>query len=514
MRHAASDAYNAAADATAYAVAVTDAADAKARDTFTARDTATAAAAYVSIAAANAVRDAADDAYAAANAARDAAANAAAAGDARDARDATWANIGVDADRLEAFHDQESAHLALLADPLWPVPQTEVFPRRWQVLQAELVARNEDWDVWINWYERRLDGQPTDFDLPPDADEALVGKIALQGNNFWNREPALVNADIKAWLEEATPKPPPSIPSHQPASVKPVWRQDKLIQDGSIESVARPEVLDAMLRAIGADLLELADDLVNDTVKGNVDERALALLRRTSTQIGQGSAGRDNLFRLANRLLDLQLYAPTVSSEWARENGVRYHALVLQLDNLLKTYPELRDYIEALPKPERSLEETKAIAEATADTLEALQSETASPVVDASVTRGLKQSQDFVNDDLGPWIGSTDPWRKRTLGSIENMLGGTGNTLGELADRALKSLAAEPGKQVDKAGEHAVNTVAYVVKRLKTSAKASAGGAAMAACATQFEVLSHASMQLGSLMAVLLYIYMSKSNSK
>ncbi len=119
--------------------------------------------------------------------------------------DSMWSNITADINILETSKDKTQANLKLLACPLWLVSFPNTVQKRWLDVRRELANSKEGWDIWERWYDRRLDGKSTDFDLPSDADEALVKKIATQKNVFWYREPARINAEIKAWLADLTP---------------------------------------------------------------------------------------------------------------------------------------------------------------------------------------------------------------------------------------------------------------------------------------------------------------------
>ena len=55
-----------------------------------------------------------------------------------------------------------------------------------------LPARNEDWDVWIDWYEERL--------LGGSRGEAYELVFASAPQEVWNEGPAAANAWIKAHL--------------------------------------------------------------------------------------------------------------------------------------------------------------------------------------------------------------------------------------------------------------------------------------------------------------------------
>lgn len=79
--------------------------------------------------------------------------------------------------------------------PLWA-------EKNWQLLKRGLLAASQDWDVWTDWYEARLRGDP--------PNEALEIARVLIPDETWDRGPGVVNARIKELIQEhlaATPEP-------------------------------------------------------------------------------------------------------------------------------------------------------------------------------------------------------------------------------------------------------------------------------------------------------------------
>lgn len=81
---------------------------------------------------------------------------------------------------------------------LWPQHQVgpDTLMPLWNQLEAALLAENQDWIVWINWYRDRLNGNVKDEERElayVQIDEAL-----------WSQGPAAVNAAIKKGLADRT----------------------------------------------------------------------------------------------------------------------------------------------------------------------------------------------------------------------------------------------------------------------------------------------------------------------
>lgn len=74
--------------------------------------------------------------------------------------------------------------------------------RDWyRLLRKFFLEAENDWDVWLNWYQDRASGSET-AELPRELAQELDLKIAMQPDEWWKRDPAEVNADIKTWIAE------------------------------------------------------------------------------------------------------------------------------------------------------------------------------------------------------------------------------------------------------------------------------------------------------------------------
>jgi hypothetical protein len=160
----------------------------------------------------------AHDMGAAARAARAAARAADAAADA-----AVWANINCDCDWLAGQGDAASASRRLTREPLWPVGAPNGWAEAWDSATERLTALDQSYSVWIDWYNRRIDGYDTAFDIPGDTnrkeDKAILARLADATNeDFWDRGAAYVNATLKGWIDEARARvaPPPVAPAPIP----------------------------------------------------------------------------------------------------------------------------------------------------------------------------------------------------------------------------------------------------------------------------------------------------------
>ena len=188
------------------------AADRAARAAHAARapaDAAAAAAARAAETAADAAdaAAAADAAYAAGYVATYAADAAVRAGRAagRAAYAAFWKAISVDIAIL-AQNDLEG----LRRQPVWPGGVPAELVREISAMQDWMRASDQGFGLWWNWYARISTGADSAFGLPHDAEAEMGRRLIARDDEWWKREPALVNANIQGWIDELTP---PEIPA-------------------------------------------------------------------------------------------------------------------------------------------------------------------------------------------------------------------------------------------------------------------------------------------------------------
>ncbi len=78
--------------------------------------------------------------------------------------------------------------------------------RPWDDLKKTEVLRSAGFAGWFNWYEARLIGWRTggfERSLQDEAARQLDLRVATQPRAFWERDAAVVNAEISGWITEA-----------------------------------------------------------------------------------------------------------------------------------------------------------------------------------------------------------------------------------------------------------------------------------------------------------------------
>jgi hypothetical protein len=91
-----------------------------------------------------------------------------------------WSEISTDATRFEQGRAASSAVARL---PLWSQGQPDELSSLWQELEKELLAANQDWQVWTSWYGDRLDGCVRD-------DERELAYVRIE-EALWDQGPAI-----------------------------------------------------------------------------------------------------------------------------------------------------------------------------------------------------------------------------------------------------------------------------------------------------------------------------------
>ncbi len=105
--------------------------------------------------------------------------------------------------RRRRFIDSGRSAAELAGLPLWADGAPDWVAEIWRSLRRALLATNDGWEVWTEWYEARLAG---DMAQPPN--EALEIARATIADEIWKQGPTVVNAEIKRLIEEHKGPPP------------------------------------------------------------------------------------------------------------------------------------------------------------------------------------------------------------------------------------------------------------------------------------------------------------------
>ena len=94
---------------------------------------------------------------------------------------------------------------------LWSNRPPVKFTGNWHIVREDLHLIDSNFTTWTNWFERRMMGQDTAFDIPGDEgrieDKKILRRLAEATNeDFWGKGHEYVNATLKGWLDEARKK--------------------------------------------------------------------------------------------------------------------------------------------------------------------------------------------------------------------------------------------------------------------------------------------------------------------
>ncbi|HMT15145.1 MAG TPA: hypothetical protein PKE19_10375, partial [Aestuariivirga sp.] len=211
--------------------------------------------------------------------------------------------------------------------------------------------RDAHWSIWVVWYESvARDGRA--FGLPATSAEDVEKRIALGGGreDFWDRYPATINAEISQWVAEARQKlsdaPAQRIDEQalksRPASI------ETAITNGTIDLAPPTPVATIgkdVLRPAAQDTAQELADLAALAKSKNADERHIGLLSEASQKVGRAPDNSVDLFASGRLHEALTRLAVQVNDEWDTSSAARYQAVMLQFDRTLKKFPEWRLFL-------------------------------------------------------------------------------------------------------------------------------------------------------------------------
>jgi hypothetical protein len=164
----------------------------------------------------------------------------------------------------------------------------------WASVSKRLYALDPTYDVWLNFYDRRILGEVSAFDIPGDTDrtedKAILARLAdATDQDFWGKGATYVNTTLQSWIDEARARVAPPKPTKadvQAAVVKyaspdarivddrldagPNAIFDKPRYDGDLATL--PSQLRAFIGALSASLPHNAPDVIRHCLTAYGDE--------------------------------------------------------------------------------------------------------------------------------------------------------------------------------------------------------------------------------------------------
>ncbi len=121
---------------------------------------------------------------------------------------AVWANTSHDCSWLISEDDLAFASHRLRSVALWPASLPEGWHKAWTFATIRLLALDPTYQVWIDWYNRRVEGHDAAFDIPGDIDrthdKAILARLTdATDADFWGKGATYVNTTLQSWIDEA-----------------------------------------------------------------------------------------------------------------------------------------------------------------------------------------------------------------------------------------------------------------------------------------------------------------------
>lgn len=136
-----------------------------------------------------------------------------------------WSSVRADCNLLARSQASIRTKRGLYVQPLWIDDMPISWYKRWKFCLDKLLDIDKNYSAWIEWYERRVEGQNSAFDIISDNnrkwDKSILRRIAeATDHDFWSKGHEYVNAKLKGWLDEARTHVAP-LPSQPLGAIKP-----------------------------------------------------------------------------------------------------------------------------------------------------------------------------------------------------------------------------------------------------------------------------------------------------
>lgn len=129
-----------------------------------------------------------------------------------------WQAVSDDCNWLNRAREHKYAAQQLSLIELWSVEPLYRWMGDWWHLSSRLLNIDPNYSVWIDWYERRIQGERAAFDISGDKNllenKKILRRLAeATDEDFWGKGHEYVNATLKGWLDEARARvaPPPIV---------------------------------------------------------------------------------------------------------------------------------------------------------------------------------------------------------------------------------------------------------------------------------------------------------------
>lgn len=271
-----------------------------------------------------------------------------------------WEQLRLEAAKLEAGMPVN----VLIASRLW-----EKEPEFWQseyLLYGRLLGKDEmasqGFGVWREWYDSVYTGKPVFGIRNQELRQTLERNIALGSINgkfnaeFWNRDPAKFNADIKRWVLETQAEDERLSRIEDSDSTGSFTEKDFRSRPASIQTTVRDGKVDLerhdpltdlpkkTAEAAAADLAKGLRDIAAEAQASQADPRTVDFMRQAAETISQAVNDQEMLFESGRNQKTLEGYSGTVDAEWGGMLAPKYHALIAQFAQTLNHFETWRSF--------------------------------------------------------------------------------------------------------------------------------------------------------------------------
>lgn len=263
-------------------------------------------------------------------------------------------------DLLSGVRPDQIARLAL-----WPGRDLPPFvAEHWERLKAALKHADEGWEVWVDWYEARLEGLVREQKVELAYVE-FVRKVVDSA------AASAANAEIKRLIDAASSHAkslpssdsPPKVPGRKPAAVEPVVRRGRLtLPNVAVEVDMKGTTIPASLKALKQSLTELAEIAADE--QNNIDKRFAARLDEIAKGVPIKRPNQVELFRLGHFCDELGNYRNTVADTWPEHHAPRYMAATLAFERTLRRFPKWVDFTREPPIAKLTGQAARQVAQA------------------------------------------------------------------------------------------------------------------------------------------------------
>ncbi|WP_237155525.1 hypothetical protein, partial [Oryzibacter oryziterrae] len=280
---------------------------------------------------------------------------------------------------------------ALHANTLWPNDAPRWAQEAIDGMNDVLLADGAHWEVFVNWYRDRLEGDAAAARRGRPAIREMDIEIATIPDEVWKAGPERVLGLIKEIQDKYWGKSQSNthieIPAPRPAAIEPEWLEGQLVLPAKpVPSDLSKTSLDSALIALKQEL----QDLVGDARQvHNIDQRSIDFLERLTQRLPLSAPTEVELFRIAHTEQKLQGYVTTVNDEWPGFLAVSYASTLLAFDRTLRQFPAWRSFLRNAADARLSNEEVAAAPQVAIEFAEALRVPEIATVVDQAIPEAL-----------------------------------------------------------------------------------------------------------------------------